>query len=389
MTPQYGVELLGAIPKVSGPRIAAARNSMVESFLSTGADWLFMVDDDMTFDPEALVRLLESADADTRPIMGGFAYAAGRDGYFSTLWTMDEGKNPVRVDDYPPEGIVQVVGTGAACLLVHRKVFLAIAENYADTPWTWFQETSLRGHTVGEDFTFCIRAGEAGFPVHVDTTVEFGHDKTVNINREYVAMWRRAHRVLITGTGRCGTGYVARVLARAAIPSTHEGVYNPNWDEWTIQRVESSWLAAPLLPLDVAHVVHLVRNPLDVVNSLVGIGFFSNPAHGAYAEHARAHVDLPEDEVEAAMRFYVDWNHMIEPHADQFIRVEDITPEDLAKIAYAAGARHSPVDFQEALTAIPTNWNSRKRAELGWDDLPVGDAKSELKRMGKNYGYDM
>ena len=389
VTPQYGVEFLGAIPKVSGPRIAAARNNLVQSFLATPGEWLFMVDDDMTFDPDALVRLLETADKDERPIVGGFAYAAGRDGYFSTLWSMDENRNPVRVDDYDGGEVLRVIGTGAACLLVHRTVFEKIYENYGDTAWPWFQETSLNGHTVGEDFTFCIRAGEAGFPVHVDTRVEFGHEKLVNINREFVANWRKTHRVLITGTGRCGTGYMARILTRAAIPSTHEGVYNPNWEDWTIQRVESSWLAAPFLPAFDGHVVHLVRHPLDVINSLTGIGFFTDEQHGPYVGHARAHVDLPEDPVEAAMRFYVEWNRMIEPYADQFIRVEEASGEDFSTIAYAAGARHSPVDFQEALSVISKNWNSRGRAELTWDDLPAGDLKSELEQMGKEYGYDI
>ena len=387
ITPQYGVELIGAIPKVSGPRIAAARNNLVESFLSTSGEWLFMVDDDMTFEPDALVRLLDVAAENDVKVVGGFAYAAGRDGYFSTIWTLDEDRNPVRVDDYPAGEVIRVVGTGAACLLVHRSVFEKIREQYGDTPWVWFQETSLRGHTVGEDFTFCIRAGEAGFPILVDTANEFGHDKTVNINREFVEHWRRGHRVLVTGTGRCGTGYVARVFSRAAIPATHEGVYAPERGEWTTQRVESSWLAAPHLPFD-GYTVQLVRHPLDVVNSLVGIGFFSDPTHKAYTDYARKHVELGGTEVEQAMQFYVDWNELIEPYADMRLQVEELTAEDFSNIAYKTGAKHSPVDFREALAAVPTDWNHRKRAELTWDDLPAGEDKDALIAKGKEYGYD-
>ena len=63
MSPQLGVDLIGAIPKVSGPRIAAGRNSLVDHFLKTPADWLFMLDDDMSFESDVLARLLTVADA--------------------------------------------------------------------------------------------------------------------------------------------------------------------------------------------------------------------------------------------------------------------------------------------------------------------------------------
>lgn len=390
VSPQYGVNLLGAIPKVSGPRIAAARNAVVTHFLSTQGEWLFMVDDDMVFDSDALVRLLQIADKRERPIVGGFAYAAGRDGYFSTIWTLDDNKNPVRVDDYPPDQLVRVVGTGAACLLVHRSVFEAILEKYGDTPWPFFQETSLNGNTVGEDFTFCIRAGEAGFPIHVDTGVEFGHEKMVNVNREFVDGWRKNHRVIVTGTGRCGTGYVSTVLNQAGIPATHEGVFNPEGDGWEWQRVECSWMAAPHLSHFDGYVVHLVRHPLAVVNSFVGIEFFTNSAHEPYLDYVIDHLeDLSSDPVEAAMRFYVIWNRMIEPYADQFVRIEETGPAEFAQIAHKTGSHHSPNDMVKPVESVPTDYNSRPRAELTWADLPAGELKDELEQMVKEYGYDL
>lgn len=392
ITPQYGVELLGAIPKVSGPRIAAARNTLVEHFLNTPADWLFMVDDDMVFDSDALVRLLETADPDERPVVGGFAYAAGRDGYFSTIWTLNEDNQPVRVDDYPSGEVIRVVGTGAACLLVHRKVFEKIRESYGESPWVWFQESSFDGRTVGEDFTFCVRVQEAGFPIHVDTGVEFGHEKLVNVDRKFVENWRRTHRVVITGTGRCGTGYMAHLFTHSAIPATHEAVYAPDGGDWEWQRIEASWMAAPHLNTFDGHVVHLVRHPLDVINSLVGIEFWTNPVHDEYQTYAETHLPTVleyDDPVEKSMVWWVEWNRLIEPYADQRIRVEDVTPEDLSVIAAEAGARHSPSDMLPALHRIPTTVNHRPRADLTWDDLPTGDTKTELETLAKEYGYDL
>lgn len=386
---QLGVDLLGAIPKVSGPRIAAARNDLVEHFLSTNAEWLFMVDDDMVFDHDVLPRLLKSADKYQRPIVGGFAYAAGRDGYFSTIWTMKDGY-PVRVDDYPAGKLVEVVGTGAACLLVHRRVFEKILAEHEGGPWVWFEETAVGERTIGEDFTFCLRARKAGFPVYVDTGIEFGHEKLVTINREFVANWRRTHRVLVTGTGRCGTGYVATLLNAVAIPATHEGVWSTETRPWSWQRVECSWLAVPHLESFDGPIVHLVRHPLDVINSLMGIEFFTNPVHGDYVARAREIVDLDGLEpLEQAMKFWVEMNRLIEPHASARFQIEQIGPEDFAAIAEATGARHSPHEMAAAMEKIPTNVNSRNRASFAWDDLPDGDLKVELEQLAKEYGYEL
>ncbi len=43
--------------------------------------------------------------------------------------------------------------------------------------YPWFQETHVKHLPVGEDITFCIRAGALGIPVHVDTSIKVGHEK--------------------------------------------------------------------------------------------------------------------------------------------------------------------------------------------------------------------
>ena len=54
-------------------------------------------------------------------------------------------------------------------------------------------------------------------------------------------------RVLITGTGRCGTGWMARALTAAGAPCGHEAAFTARGHgdcDWV---AESSWLAAPYL----------------------------------------------------------------------------------------------------------------------------------------------
>ena len=309
-----------------------------------------------------------------RPIVGGYAYAAGRDGYYSTIWAVGENGKPTRVDDAPANKVLKVVATGAACLLIHRTVFEKILEDREGEPWVWFQETSWQGHTVGEDFTFCIRAGEAGFPIHVDTGAEFGHEKLVTINRPFVADWRDKHHVILTGVPRSGLGFIAAVMSQSGIPSTHNKVFDGEGWEW--QRIEASWKAAQYLPLD-ARIVHVVRHPLAVIQSIL--------AHGIIDE-CDIPISLPANETEAAMHLYLEWNRMIEPWAEQFIRIEELAPEDLVMISQAAGAHHNIADLVLPLATVHPKIAD---LELAWTDLPAGDLKDQLQIMAKDYGYDI
>ena len=48
---------------VPGPYIHENRNRLVQEFMEAGRDWLFMVDNDMVFDPRDVWALFEVADA--------------------------------------------------------------------------------------------------------------------------------------------------------------------------------------------------------------------------------------------------------------------------------------------------------------------------------------
>lgn len=91
---------------------------------------------------------------------------------------------------------------------------------------------------------------------------------------------------IVTGTGRCGTGYMSKVLTSAGIDCSHEGIFKTDSYDDAVSRIrssdiraESSWLAAPFLnspALNDAFVVNLIRHPRDVIESMVRIGLFDN-----------------------------------------------------------------------------------------------------------------
>jgi hypothetical protein len=167
-----------------------ARNHAVKTFLERPADWLFFVDTDMGFAPDTIDRLIEVADPTTRPIVGGLCFAqkeTGQDGLsgYRTAprvtildWVDTEG-GPTFMGRtrYPVNTVVKCAGTGAACILIHRSVLERIRDESGPV---WFDRVpGGGGKLLGEDVSFCVRAGALDIPVHVHTGVRTTHLKSV------------------------------------------------------------------------------------------------------------------------------------------------------------------------------------------------------------------
>jgi hypothetical protein len=167
-----------------------ARNDVVRHFLDESqADWLFLVDSDMGFAPDTVDRLLEAAHPVERPVMGALCFAwrettpDGMQGWVTapvpTLydWARKlDGEFGFAVRrDYRVNALVQVAGTGSACLLVHRSAVARVRELEGDV---WYDRvTYASGLRVSEDLSFCYRLGKAGVPVLVHTGVRTTHHK--------------------------------------------------------------------------------------------------------------------------------------------------------------------------------------------------------------------
>jgi hypothetical protein len=170
----------GLFPVVSGANIVNARNLVIRTFLDDhDAEWLFSCDTDHAFASDTVDRLVEAADPTLRPIMGGLYYgiwhASGQPEVFPQIfyWTDD---GVARATTWLEGEVIRVGATGAGCLLIHRTVLEAVRGKHPE-PWPWFAESVLYDRPVSEDITFCMRAGALGFPVHVHTGVEAGHQK--------------------------------------------------------------------------------------------------------------------------------------------------------------------------------------------------------------------
>lgn len=185
----------GRIGMVTSPRVAEGRTQLVEYFLTepifAQAQALLMLDDDMMFDGDLLSRMMQVFSYPERPIVGGLAFCGGhyRD-QWPTIYEMYQdgphwGVRPVF--DYPDDALVKVGATGAACLLVHRQVYVGMAAapwnrqlpDGRPNPYPWFAEGLVAhdGAPLGEDIAFCRKAVQLDIPIHVHTGIQLGHVK--------------------------------------------------------------------------------------------------------------------------------------------------------------------------------------------------------------------
>lgn len=181
----------GRLALQAGANLSAPRNSLVRKFLAYGkADWLLMLDSDMTFKPNLLEHLLENADPEKAPIVGGLCFGFDDKANIQpTLFGLvgdESSPKVIRYHEWPPDSMFQVAATGTACLLIHKSVFERIRDveipsrnglrGFNDA-FPWFQETSHEDSPVSEDITFCWRAGLLSIPIFVNTSVQLGHIK--------------------------------------------------------------------------------------------------------------------------------------------------------------------------------------------------------------------
>jgi hypothetical protein len=157
-----------------------ARNFMVQQFMLSGAKYMIFIDDDVGWEPNALLRLMTVHDAD---IVGG-AY-------------------PLRqpIEDYPvrirtdlpvmqarEDGLLEVEGVPTGFMRIDRKVIEALSEKrkhlffygkeaHKDDPQLQviFERMMVDGRRWSGDLNFCREARKLGFKVWVDPEMNFTH----------------------------------------------------------------------------------------------------------------------------------------------------------------------------------------------------------------------
>lgn len=145
-----------------------ARNLCVQQFLTTGADWLVMIDNDI-IPPENFLNVLDDAELAMYKVINLPMPIYRSNG--QAIWNVrgEETQTPERKWMYKT--------AGGGILIVHRSVFAKIPE-----PWFEVEiDAQTRKWKVGEDMKFSLKAQEHGFKTMVQGQYRLGHLHTVNL----------------------------------------------------------------------------------------------------------------------------------------------------------------------------------------------------------------
>lgn len=146
-----------------------ARERIAEDVTKAGFDYLWWLDDDMTFPPDTLTRLL----AHQKDIVCALAYQR-KEPYNICLFDwipipgIKEGGSFQSMNGCEHTGLREIAGCGSACTLVSTEVFKKIKAKEPDAKL-------FESRFFGEDLAFCKKAQEVGYKVFGDTDLIIGH----------------------------------------------------------------------------------------------------------------------------------------------------------------------------------------------------------------------
>ncbi|MDM4722757.1 hypothetical protein QTQ03_25325 [Micromonospora sp. WMMA1363] len=215
-------------------------------------------------------------------------------------------------------------------------------------------------------------------------------------------------RFVVTGSGRCGTTYLSRLLTVAGIPCGHESVFDFRTEDtiaatggpdWRHYQADSSWQAVPLLERFPHPTVLVVRHPLRVVNSLLGLGFFDDVVGAANPVHATLRGFAPEvyeqaSEQDAALYTWLALNRGALRHAELLFRVERFGVAQFTRLLRWAGVddvSRAPDVLREVGYVANDFPNLRdatgRRHEVGWADFEDRELVGAARDLAWTLGY--
>lgn len=247
-------------------------------------------------------------------------------------------------------------------------------------------------------------------------------------------------KVIVTGTGRCGTVSVAKMLSHAGLPCGHESIFDHQGMELIKERIEgkkpielsgisklasqeeeqlgmfwfnhanledaieivgdSSYMAAPYLDnpmFDNVKIVHVVREPIKVINSFVGgFNYFkddydieSKPYHDFIYNHVPELKEKMHPLTRAAL-YYIHWNTMIENKAkvngkQYFLHRVENSSEKL--LGFIGAKKHSTYKVLMSWGTCNHKWGleNNKVQYNDYSCIPDTDVRDRLLKLRAKY----
>ena len=220
-------------------------------------------------------------------------------------------------------------------------------------------------------------------------------------------------KFVIASTPRSGTHYIAAVLNKVGVLTTHELLckYCHCW--WTVEEApilgEVSWLLAPRLDAKPDNIVlfHQTRHPVPTINSIIRTKHMEPLRSqntewlfsGATKKLKLVWPRLLSNDIEPikarAIYFWIEWHKAILEQSkpsiliDNYYRyqVEKLGGEMLRKMLLMGDIRCGYLNSQlrEFINSVPKNYYNYGKARhfITWDDLT-----QEAKDLAESFGYD-
>lgn len=180
-----------------GAGVAMFRNQTIEKFLkSTKCDAIFFCDSDIKLQVDTLSRLAAHL-SPKKPIISGLYFNSVEEGIRPVAFrkTPPGERGNIHMEPYDyipdsadlPDGLWEVDGVGAGCLLLHRSHLEAMLAKYG-VPIPWFADELHNGEVYGEDLAFCARSESMGVKTYVDVDAHVGHVKPIVLTKEMFQM---------------------------------------------------------------------------------------------------------------------------------------------------------------------------------------------------------
>lgn len=185
--------------------------------------------------------------------------------------------------------------------------------------------------------------------------------------------------LIVTGTGRSGTGYMSRLLGIG-----HEETFNidlithPNGArKWGS---DSSWMY-PRFHSRGNYVAHVIRDPLLVISSISETVLNTRSPWTEYicALISEPWIDDRDWRVAAACRFHELWIQECDKVSDIWFRVEDVSPWHIIYLWEQVGRKVSWAEARALISDVPTGYNKREHRSVG-ENAYIAECR-------RKYGY--
>lgn len=183
-----GVEL--GLNLISGTYVHCARQEMIQELIAGGVTHILWVDTDMTFPPDALLRLMRHQ----RLVVGiNYSQRGLPPDYVALKTVATDTTSGSKLQTLPEStGLEEVEGIGFGLVLM-RVEALAGLPSPQEGPWFGFEWMPTKRDWIGEDIYFCNLLRKSGVRIYVDHDLskECEHVGSFRYKLDQVSEWKR------------------------------------------------------------------------------------------------------------------------------------------------------------------------------------------------------